>query len=165
MYIHILYFIDDCKVVSPLMLNLLLSWNCTATNLQIIMLDLVVDLCDNYGNLSDLYVDLLNNNVNMLDFYFDLSYIVMTSKWPLVALTRSDNKLLSFYSIWLFFDKSKILKLSDKSTKLYDKWWQIYAIIHCIAILQSTTNTKPGLIQNVPNDCTYNLSFWSVTDV
>ena len=58
--------------------------------------DLYVDLTDNYVNLSDLYVDLSDDYVNLSDIYVDLYDILMTSKWQFVALTRLDNKILSF---------------------------------------------------------------------
>lgn len=45
-------------------------------------------------------------NALVLHTRLALSDIMFTSKWQLVALTRFGNKILSFYSILLFSDKS-----------------------------------------------------------
>ena len=44
--------------------------------------------------MSDHYVDLKENYVNLSDNNVDLSDIKMTSRWQLVALTGSENKIL-----------------------------------------------------------------------
>ena len=55
-----------------------------------------VDLSNKYVNLSDLYFDLSDDYVNLSDIYVDLYDIMMPNKWQLVALTRFNNKILSF---------------------------------------------------------------------